>query len=83
VDRTPDEIVRTNVRFSLQPVDRPPSEAELLRIFEHMHSDELLVFSTDYPHPHFSGVEAMPDGLPPALAHKIAVENPLATYSRL
>lgn len=83
VDRTPDEIVRTNIRFSLQPVDAPPTEATLHRIFEHMGSDELVLFSTNYPYPHFQGLEALPDSISPELAAKIAVTNPLATYSRL
>lgn len=83
VDRVPDEIVRTNIRFSLNPLDAPPGPGGLDRILEHMGSDELILFSTDYPHPHFQGLEAMPDGLSPALAQKIAVDNPLATYARL
>jgi len=44
------EIVRSNIRFSLQPVDAPPDPATLNRLFDHMQSDELLLFSTDYPH---------------------------------
>uniref|UniRef100_UPI00131D7532 amidohydrolase family protein n=1 Tax=Acidisphaera sp. L21 TaxID=1641851 RepID=UPI00131D7532 len=49
VDRSPTEIVRSNVRLSLTPIDAPPDTAGLLRIIDHMQSDELLLFSTDYP----------------------------------
>ena len=48
-----------------------------------MQSDELLLFSTDYPHWHFEGDEALPEGLPADLVRKIMVDNPLATYGRL
>jgi predicted TIM-barrel fold metal-dependent hydrolase len=48
-----------------------------------MGSDELLLFSTDYPHWQFYGEEALPDGLPPSLIRKILVDNPRATYARL
>jgi predicted TIM-barrel fold metal-dependent hydrolase len=77
------EIVRSNIRFSLQPVDAPPDSAVLNRLFDHMQSDELLLFSTDYPHWQFEGNDALPDGLSPDLVRKIMIDNPLATYGRL
>jgi predicted TIM-barrel fold metal-dependent hydrolase len=83
VDRAPADIVRTNVRLSLQPVDGPPEPAALERLFEHMQSDELLLFSTDYPHWQFDGTDVLPAGMPDALARKIMVDNPRATYARL
>jgi predicted TIM-barrel fold metal-dependent hydrolase len=83
VDRSPTEIVRTNFRLSLQPTDGPPNKESLERIIEHMQSDDLLLFSTDYPHWQFDGTAALPDGLSPALVRKITVDNPRATYSRL
>jgi hypothetical protein len=48
-----------------------------------MQSDELLLFSTDYPHWQFDGDAALPDGISPALVRKIMVDNPHATYVRL
>ena len=83
VDRAPDEIVRSNVRLSLQPTDAPPTAAGLARIIDHMQSDELLLFSTDFPHWQFDGAEAIPAGLSPELVRKICVDNPRATYARL
>src|SRR5580658_10180946 len=38
VDRSPMEIVKTNVRLSLQPTDAPPDAASLEKIIEHMQS---------------------------------------------
>lgn len=83
VDRSPDDILQTNIRFSLQPFDAPPDESGLLRVFDHLRSDRLVLFSTDYPHWQFDGLEAMPDGLSPALMQRIARDNPLETYQRL
>jgi predicted TIM-barrel fold metal-dependent hydrolase len=83
VDRSPDEILRSNIRFSLQPIDAPPSAPDLERIFEHLQSDRLILFSTDYPHARFDGTEAMPDGLSPSLMRRIAIDNPRETYARL
>ncbi len=83
VDRSPGEILRGNIRFSLQPVDAPPDVAGLQRVFEHLQSDRLLLFSTDYPHAHFAGTEAMPQGLSRELMQRIALDNPRETYARL
>src|SRR5215831_6663727 len=63
VDRAPMEIVRSNIRFSLQPIDAPPDGDVLYRLFDHMQSDELLLFSTDYPHWQFDGEDVLPKGL--------------------
>jgi predicted TIM-barrel fold metal-dependent hydrolase len=77
------EIVRSNIRFSLQPIDAPPDPETLNRVFDHMQSDELLLFSTDYPHWQFDGDAALPMGISSDLVRKIMIDNPLATYSRL
>jgi predicted TIM-barrel fold metal-dependent hydrolase len=79
----PATIVRERVRLTLQPFDGPPDPATISRFMEHMGSDELLLFSTDYPHWQFEGTAAIPEGLDPALAQKIMVDNPLRTYARL
>jgi len=83
VDRHPLEIVRDNIRLTLQPVDGPPDASAMKRLMEHMESDELLLFSTDYPHWQFDGTDALPDGLSAELVRKITIDNPLATYPRL
>ncbi len=83
VDRAPSDIARSNIRLSLQPVDGPPDAASMNRLFEHMQSDEMLLFSTDYPHWQFDGTDAMPDGISPGLARRIMIDNPRATYARL
>ena len=47
-----------------------------------MGSDDLLMFSTDYPHWHFSSPEqALPAGLSDARRRKILRDNARAFYS--
>ena len=79
----PGSIVRDRVRLTLQPFDGPPDSAAVMRVMEHIGSDEVLLFSTDYPHWQFDGLAAIPAGLDPGLAQKIMAENPRRTYSRL
>jgi uncharacterized protein len=83
VDRSPTDIVRERVRFTIQPVDAPPLPEDFERVLEHMGSEELLLFSTDYPHWQFDGNDVLPEGLPSGLVRKIMVDNPRATYPRL
>jgi predicted TIM-barrel fold metal-dependent hydrolase len=83
VDRTPAEIVRDQVRLTVQPFDAPPDAAGVGRLLDQLGSDDMLLFSTDYPHWHYDGAAALPAGLPARLARKLLVDNPLATYPRL
>ncbi len=82
VDRSPQDIVRSNVRLSLQPIDAPNADA-LLRLADHLQSDSLLLFSTDYPHWQFDGDAAIPAGLPESFVRKMLIDNPRETYARL
>jgi hypothetical protein len=82
VKRSPAEYVRDHVRLTVQPFDAPGAAA-VSRIVEMIGSDDMLLFSTDYPHWQFEGAQALPAGIPESLARKIMVDNPLATYPRL
>jgi predicted TIM-barrel fold metal-dependent hydrolase len=79
----PSEVIRENVRLTTQPFDSPGTIAGIESILEQIGADQMLLFSTDYPHWHFDGAEAVPEGLPPDLIRKILVDNPLETYPRL
>jgi uncharacterized protein len=83
LDRTPTDVVKTNVRLTIQPCDAPPTPEAFRTLLDHMESDELLLFSTDYPHWQFDGEDVLPEGLPEPLIRKIMVDNPKATYPRL
>ena len=83
LDRAPADIVKSNVRLTIQPCDGPPTEQMFQKLMEHMESDELLLFSTDYPHWQFDGLDVLPPGLSRATVRKIMIDNPRATYSRL
>jgi predicted TIM-barrel fold metal-dependent hydrolase len=67
----------------LQPVDAPPEPEQFERLLDHVGSDELLLFSTDYPHWQFDGDDVLPPGLTPDLVRKVMIDNPLKTYPRL
>ncbi len=83
VSDPPGSIVRDRVKLTLQPFDAPPDADSVMRLIDHMGSDEMILFSTDYPHWQYDGDEVLPAGLDKALCTKIMAENPLRTYVRL
>ncbi|MGE3907812.1 MAG: amidohydrolase family protein [Chloroflexota bacterium] len=77
----PSDYIRERMRFSLQPLDAAPEPRHVLQVIEELGSEDLLMFSTDYPHWHFgSPDEAMIPGLPEPLRRKILSENARALY---
>ncbi len=83
VKEAPSDIIRRHVRFTVQPIDAPDEAEGLLRLIDHLDSDALFLFSTDYPHWQFDGDDALPPGLSADLVRKITHDNPLDTYSRI
>jgi uncharacterized protein len=83
IDRDPMAIVREHVRLTLTPFDAPPEAATLARMAEHLETDDLLLFSSDFPHAQFKDLAVIPPGLPPAMVRRCLRDAPLATYARL
>ena len=82
VDRAPWEIFRDHIRMTITPLDAPDAAETVAKIADHLHSDEILLYSSDYPHWQFDGDSVLPAGLSERLRRKIMVDNPLATYPR-
>jgi predicted TIM-barrel fold metal-dependent hydrolase len=79
--RAPSEYVRDHVRVALQPVDGPPDGAEVTRILEQLGAEELLMFSSDYPHRHSDeGLAALPGGLSEGTRARVLSENAREHY---
>jgi predicted TIM-barrel fold metal-dependent hydrolase len=83
VDRPPGAIIRDHVRLTLQPSDAPPSGTDMERLLAMLGSDDMLLFSTDYPHWQFDGDNVWPDGFSDALKRRVLLDNPRNAYPRL
>lgn len=83
VKRLPSEIMRAQMRFATQPVEEMTAH-QLLQVVEQVGSEDILCFSTDYPHWDFdSPFEALPRDIPDTLRRKFFQENAEATYTKL
>jgi predicted TIM-barrel fold metal-dependent hydrolase len=59
--RPPSEYVSEHVKVALQPVDGPGDPGQLSAVLDQLGSEDMLMFSSDYPHRHSSeGLEALP-----------------------
>jgi predicted TIM-barrel fold metal-dependent hydrolase len=81
VSRPPSEYLREHVRMTIQPLDDPASPRHLVEVIDQLLCEDMLMFSTDYPHAHFDDpIRSMPQGLPDELRPRIMAGNALATY---
>jgi predicted TIM-barrel fold metal-dependent hydrolase len=79
--RPPSQVVREQVRATLQPNDGPADAGAFARLLDLLGSDELLLFSTDYPHRQFDLAEqAIPDGIDGGRLAAILAENARRFY---
>lgn len=79
----PGAVIRRHIRLTTQPLDLPHEEDKVARLVAQLGSDEMLLFSTDYPHWHFDGQAALSHPFSPDLRRLIMTDNPLRTYPRL
>jgi len=81
VKERPSEYMRRHIKLTVQPWNGPADHGQLQQIIGQMDSDEMLMFSTDYPHWHFDKPsEAFPSGLSDPLTQKIFSENARVFY---
>ena len=82
VRRPPSEYIRDHIRLTTQPIEEPENPAHFLQTIEHMGSNRMLMFSTDYPHWDFdSPARALPPIIPKELRQRIMSENAIEFYN--
>ena len=81
VRRLPSEYIREHIRLTAWPFDAPPDGAQLCEIIDQIGADEMLLYSSDYPHQHGRERErTFWDNIPASLAAKIRSENARQFY---
>ena len=79
VNAPPTELIREHVRFATSPLDIDTPE-DMESIQRWLLTDELLMFSTDYPHWHDDDFSVLLGSLPRESQAKVMAENARAWY---
>lgn len=59
--RKPSEYARECIRFTSQPIEEPSDNGDLVKLFEILNAEDVLMYASDYPHWDFDDpVRAMP-----------------------
>lgn len=80
VKRLPSEYIRQHIRFGSQPMEQPPTSADLKTFLAWLHADEVLVYASDYPHWDWDEPATFLSGVDEGLRKRIMVENAQALY---
>ncbi|HEX6666623.1 MAG TPA: amidohydrolase family protein [Solirubrobacterales bacterium] len=81
--RMPSDAMRAQMRFATQPIEEFTAP-QLTTLIDQMGSDELVCFSTDYPHWDFdSPLRALPAALSEDLKRKIFFDNSYDLFPRI
>lgn len=82
VKRLPSEYIIDHVRFTTQPIEEPEKPEQLLQLFEMIHAEKTLMFSSDYPHwDNDSPKYGLPSRIPESLRERIFHKNAEETYN--
>lgn len=80
IKRKPSEYVKDHIKFTTQPLDYPEDKTELMRAFEWMECDKILLFSSDYPHWTFDDPRWLVKHLPEHARENVMFRNAIKTY---
>ena len=80
IKRKPSDYVKDHIKFTTQPLDYPEDKTELMRAFEWMECEKILLFSSDYPHWTFDDPRWLVKHLPEPAREAVMFRNGLNTY---
>ena len=78
--RMPSEYIRDHCMFTTQPIEEPNNFSHLKAIFDMIDAENILLFSSDYPHWDFDSPTAVLRGLSAEAKSKIFYENAKTLY---
>jgi predicted TIM-barrel fold metal-dependent hydrolase len=78
--RMPSEYIRDHCLFSTQPIEEPDDPKQLMSIFDMIDAENILMFSSDYPHWDNDMPFEILQKLRPEARHKIYYDNAKKLY---
>lgn len=80
LDRPPSEIAFEHIRLTTQPIEEPDDIRQLHAMLEMFPADQMLMFSTDFPHWDGDTPDFALRSLPKALRPRVMYDNAAALY---
>jgi predicted TIM-barrel fold metal-dependent hydrolase len=80
VKKLPSEYIRGHIRFGSQPMEQPPTRADLTTFLGWLHADEILVYASDYPHWDWDDPKSVLPGIDEELRRRIFAETACEMY---
>jgi predicted TIM-barrel fold metal-dependent hydrolase len=80
LERLGADAPRERLKLTLTPTHPPPRPGVLAEVVARLGSDEVLMYSSDYPHVHAENPVEILEGLPAETARKIGAENARGFY---
>ncbi len=79
--KTPIQYIRDHFRFATQPIEEATEPQKIADLFEESEAENLLMFSSDYPHYDYDPPsKALPRGMSSEAKHKIMAGNALEFF---
>ena len=70
LEKLPSEYMREHIRFSTQPLEAPPDPQKLVTLISLVGAEDMLMFSSDYPHWRLRQPGTGPQGVPRGVARQ-------------
>ncbi|ANE45684.1 amidohydrolase [Paenibacillus swuensis] len=78
--KMPSEYIKQHIRLTTQPIEEPAKPEHLVQIFEMTGAEDMVMFSTDYPHWDFDNPLMVLKGFPKEMRDKIKAGNAIKLY---
>jgi predicted TIM-barrel fold metal-dependent hydrolase len=78
--RLPSQYIREHIRLTTQPIEEPEDPKHMTQILDMLGSDEMLMFSSDYPHWDFDNPKMSLPPLSRELKQRVLWENAANLY---
>ena len=80
MDKPPLHYLHRNVRLTTQPMENPDDPAHLAALLRNIDADQVLMYSSDYPHFDFDSPTVIARRLPADMHHRVFYANAACLY---
>lgn len=80
MNRLPSEYIKEHIRLTTQPIEEPDNPEHLVQIFQMCGAEDIVMFSSDYPHWDFDNPQMALAPFPREMRKKIMADNAIELY---